>query len=431
MTNEELNVLQTESKCVQAGYQPKAHEPRIMPIVQSTTYRYDDADELAKVFDLSALEYVQSMYSRLGNPTVAYLEEKLACLEGGIGAMMTSSGQAAVLVTFLNLAKTGDHFIALSNLYGGVHTLLGSQIKRLGIEVSFVSPDASLEEMKALVRENTKGIYAETIGNPDVDVLDFEKVSALAKFAGVPLIVDNTFGTPYLCNPIAHGADIVLHSTTKYIDGHATSVGGIVINAGTFDWTSEKFPQFSEPDPDYHGLVYNNYGKAAFLVRLRASLLRDMGTTFSPFNAFLTNLGLETLHLRMARHSENALAVAKFLENHEKIEWVNYPGLESSPSYERTKKYLPKGASGVVSFGVKGGKEAAKKFTENTKLANLVVHVGDIRTCLLQPAMTTHRQLSDEELLKAGVRPEMIRFNVGIEHIDDIIKDLSQALDSL
>ena len=282
MTNEELNVLQTESKCVQAGYQPKAHEPRIMPIVQSTTYRYDDADELAKVFDLSALEYVQSMYSRLGNPTVAYLEEKLACLEGGIGAMMTSSGQAAVLVTFLNLAKTGDHFIALSNLYGGVHTLLGSQIKRLGIEVSFVSPDASLEEMQALVRENTKGIYAETIGNPDVDVLDFEKVSALAKFAGVPLIVDNTFGTPYFCYPIGHGADIVLHSTTKYIDGHATSVGGIVIDAGTFDWTSEKFPQFSEPDPDYHGLVYNNYGKAAFLVRLRASLLRDMGTTFSP-----------------------------------------------------------------------------------------------------------------------------------------------------
>ena len=430
MTREELDKLHVESKCVQAGYQPETHEARIMPIVQSTTYKYDNADELGDVFDLKELGLVQKMYSRLGNPSSAYLEDKLATLEGGIGAMVTSSGQAATFLCLLNLAKTGDHIIALSNLYGGIHTLLNSQIRRIGIDVTFVSPDTSLEDMKKLVQDNTKAVYAETIGNPGLDVLDFEKISALAKFAEVPFLVDNTFATAYLCQPLKHGADIVIYSTTKYIDGHATSVGGAIIDGGTFDFTGrEKFPQFNTPDEDYHGLVYTEtYGIAAFLVRLRASLLRDLGTPLSPFNSYLTNLGLETLHLRMARHSENALKVAEYLEKHDKVAWVNYPGLESSPSYELAKKYLPNGASGVIAFGVKGGQEAGKKLINSTKLSNLVVHVGDLRTAMLHPASTTHRQLSEEGLKKAGVKPELIRFNVGLEHSDDIIADLEQAL---
>lgn len=429
MTRDELNQFSIETQCVQAGYQPNNHEARIMPIVQSTTYKFDSTDELGDVFDLKV---AANMYTRLGNPSLGYLEEKLATLEGGIGALVTSSGQAATFLCILNLAKAGDHILALSNLYGGVHTLLNSQIRRLGIEVTFVSPELSLEEMKKEVRANTKAVYAETIGNPNLDVLDFEKVSSLAKFAGVPLVVDNTFATPYLCRPFEHGADIVLHSTTKYIDGHATSVGGVIIDGGTFDWKSEKFPHFNTPDNDYHGLVYTEaFGPAAFLVRARAGLLRDLGTTLSPFNAFLTNLGLETLHLRMERHSENALKVAEYLSKHEKVEWVNYPGLKDDPSYEKAQKYLPKGASGVVAFGVKGGQAAGKKLIDSTKLSTLVVHVGDLRTAMIHPASTTHRQLSEEGLKKAGVRPEMIRFNVGIENIDDIIADLEAALNAI
>lgn len=429
MTRDELNQFSIETQCVQAGYQPGNHDARIMPIVQSTTYKFDSTDELGDVFDLKV---AANMYTRLGNPSLGYLEDKIATLEGGIGALVTSSGQAATFLCLLNLAKAGDHVLALSNLYGGVHTLLNSQIRRLGIEVTFVSPELSLEEMKKEVRANTKAVYAETIGNPNLDVLDFEKVSSLAKFAEVPLVVDNTFATPFLCNPIKHGADIVVHSMTKYIDGHATSVGGVIVDGGTFDWKSDKFPHFNTPDSDYHGLVYTEaFGPAAFLVRARAGLLRDLGTTLSPFNAFLTNLGLETLHLRMERHSENALKVAEYLSKHEKVEWVNYPGLESDPSYEKAQKYLPKGASGVVAFGVKGGQVAGKKLIDSTKLSTLVVHVGDLRTAMIHPASTTHRQLSEEGLKKAGVKPEMIRFNVGIENIDDIIADLEAALNAI
>lgn len=426
MTRDELNQLSIETQCVQAGYQPKNHDARIMPIVQSTTYKFDSTDELGDVFDLKV---AANMYTRLGNPSLGYLEDKIATLEGGIGALVTSSGQAATFLCLLNLAKAGDHILALSNLYGGVHTLLNSQIRRLGIEVSFVSPESSLEEMKKEIRENTKAVYAETLGNPKLDVLDFEKVSSLAKFAEVPFVVDNTFATPYLCRPFEHGADIVVHSTTKYIDGHATSVGGVIVDRGTFNWKSDKFPHFNVPDNDYHGLVYTqSFGKAAFLVRARAGLLRDLGTTLSPFNAFLTNLGLETLHLRMARHSENALKVAEFLKAHDKVEWVSYPGLKDDPSYEKAQKYLPKGASGVIAFGVKGGQAAGKKLIDSTKLSSLVVHVGDLRTAMLHPASTTHRQLSEEGLKKAGVRPELIRLNVGIENVDDIISDLKNAL---
>lgn len=426
MNNKELTQTSIETRCVQAGYIPNNQDPRIMPIVQSTTYKFDTTDELGDVFDLKVPAH---MYTRLGNPSLSYLEEKINALEGGVGALVTSSGQAANLFSILNVAKAGQHVIAMSNLYGGTHTLFGSQLRRLGIDVEFVDPHLSLEEMKAKVRPETRCVFAETIGNPALDVLDFEKVSALAKFAEVPLIVDNTFPTPYLCQPFKYGADIVTHSTTKYLDGHATSVGGVIVDGGTFDWNNPKFPEFTEPDPDYHGLVYTEaFGPAAYLARARAGLLRDFGATMSPFNAFLTNIGIETLHLRMDRHCENALKVAEYLEAHPKIAWVNYPGLKSSDSYELAQKYLPKGASGVVAFGLKEGAEASRKVIDASRLSTLVTHVGDLRSCMLHPASTTHRQLSDEELRLAGVAPELIRFNVGIENIDDILADLEQAL---
>ena len=417
----------SETLCVQAGYEPKNGEPRILPIVQSTTYKYDDADEVGKLFDLEAEGH---MYSRISNPTVAALENKIAALEGGVGALATSSGQSATLIAILTICNVNEHVLAMSNLYGGTFTLFTSTLKKMGIEVTFVDHKASAENIQSEIRPNTKLIFAETIGNPGVDVLDIEKVSKVAHSNNIPLIVDNTFATPYLCRPFEFGADIVTHSTTKYLDGHATSVGGVIVDSGKFDWEkSGKFPHLTEADPSYHGLSYTKqFGETAYIVKARVAFLRDMGNTMSPFNAFLTNLGAETLALRMERHSENALKVAEFLENHPNVAWINYPLLKSSESYELSKKYLPKGGSGIIAFGVKGGAVNGKKFINSLNLASLVVHVGDIRTHVLHPASMTHRQLSEEDQIKAGIKPDMIRLSVGIENVEDIINDLDNAL---
>ncbi|ONI40303.1 O-acetylhomoserine aminocarboxypropyltransferase [Candidatus Epulonipiscium fishelsonii] len=421
-----IRKLDTATQCIQAGFYPENGEPRIAPLVQSTTYKYNDADEVAKLFDL---EVAGHMYSRISNPTCGVLEEKISVLEGGVGAIATSSGQSAVMLSIINIASAGDHILAMSNLYGGTLNLFKVTLKKLGIEFSFVSPDTSLEEMKQQIKPNTKAIFGETIGNPGLSVLDFEKVSNLAKFAGVPLIIDNTFATPHLCRPFEHGADIVVHSTTKYIDGHATSVGGILVDSGKFNWANGKFPDFTTPDNSYHGLIYcDAFKESAYITKARVNLLRDMGCVMSPFNAWLTNLGAETLAVRMDRHCENALAIAKFLQNHSKVSWVSYPALETNPSYELTKKYLPNGASGIIAFGVKGGVQSGKNLINNVKLASLVVHVGDLRTHLLHPASMTHRQLSEEAQLLAGVSPDLIRLSVGIENVNDLINDLDQAL---
>lgn len=429
MKPEDIKKLSIESRCVQAGFQPENRGPRVMPIVQSTTYMFETADELGDVFDLKV---AANMYTRLGNPTLNWLEEKISALEGGVGAVTTSSGQAANLFAVINITKAGEHVLAMSNLYGGTHTLFGTQLKKFGIEVEFVDPHLSLEELKSHIRPETRLVFTETLGNPALDVLDFEKVSALAKFADVPLVVDNTFPTPYLCRPFEHGANIVTHSTTKYLDGHATSVGGVLVDGGNFNWDNGKYPELTTPDLDYHGVVYTeSFGSAAFIAKARAGLLRDLGSTMSPMNAFLTSIGIETLHLRMQRHSENAQAVAEYLENHEKVKWVTYPGLKSSPDYELARKYLPKGCSGIVSFGPVGGIQGAKKVIDTLKMSTLVTHVGDVRTHTIHPASTTHRQLSEEQLLAAGVKPDLIRLNVGIESVDDIIADLDQALRGL
>lgn len=417
-----------ETIAVQGGYTPQNSEPRILPIYQSTTYKYDSAEHVAKLFDL---EEEGHMYTRISNPTLAALEEKVAQLEGGVGALSTASGQAATTLAILNICQSGEHIVAASNLYGGTFTLLASTFKKFGIEVSFVDPDSSAEEIKKHFRPNTKALFGETIGNPSLNILDFEKFSSIAKEMGVPFIVDNTFATPYLCKPLEYGANVVVHSATKYFDGHATSVGGIIVDGGNFDWTNGKYPGFTEADPTYHGVKYvEQFGKQAYIVKARVQLLRDLGSTLSPFNAFLINLGLETLHLRMERHSENALKLAQFLQGHPKVEWVNYPGLESHRSYALAKKYLPRGCSGVLTFGVKGGKEAGMKFINRVKLAALVVHVADARTSVIHPASTTHRQLTKEEQISSGVTEDLIRVSVGIENIEDIISDFDQALNS-
>lgn len=429
MNNEELRQTSIETQCVQGGFIPENAGPRTMPIVQSTTYMYETADELGDVFDLAQ---GTPMYTRLGNPSLSWVEEKVALTEGGVAALSTSSGQAASFFAIVNITSAGQHVLAMSNLYGGTHTLFKSELRRLGIDVTFVEPSTSLEEMKALVRPETRLIFAETLSNPSLEVLDFEKVSALATYAEVPLVVDNTFPTPFLCRPIDHGADIVIHSATKYMDGHASSVGGFIVDAGTFEWTKEKYPELAGPDADYHGLVYTEaFGPAAFIGKCRAGLLRDFGSTMAPMNAYLINLGMETLHVRMERHCENAQKVAEFLAQDDRVAWVRYPGLKDDPSYDLAQKYLPKGASGVVSFGPKGGRDAADRFIDAMKLATLVTHVGDLRSHALQPARTTHRQLSDEALKAAGIPPELIRFNVGIEHIDDILADIDQALSAI
>ncbi len=422
--------MKIETMCVQEGYEPKNGEPRVLPIVQSTTFKYESSDEMGKLFDLEKDGY---FYTRLANPTAGAVEKKLAALEGGVGAMMTSSGQAATMLSVMNIAGAGDNIICSAAVYGGTFNLLGVTLEKYGISTTFVDPDMPLEELQKHVKPNTKAILGETISNPSLVVLDIEKFAELAHSNNIPLIVDNTFATPVLCRPIEFGADIVIHSTSKYLDGHACALGGIIIDSGNFDWeASGKFPGLTTPDESYHGIIYTqHFGKAAYIGKALAQLMRDMGVSPAPMNAFLLNLGTETLHLRMPRHSENALKVAKFLESDPRVEWVNYPGLESNKYYPLVKKYLPNGASGVVSFGVKGGREAGVKLLDSMKLAAIVTHVADARTCALHPASATHRQLTDEQLVACGVGPELVRFSVGIENADDIISDLKQALDAV
>lgn len=415
-----------ETLAVQAGYNPQNGDPRVPPIVQSTTFKYNSAQQLADLFDLKVAGH---FYTRLSNPTVEALENKFAALEGGIGAIATSSGQAATSLLVENLCSAGDHIVSAGTIYGGTSNLLAHSFKKLGIETTFVNQDAPEDEIFAAVRPNTKLIFAESLSNPSVRVLDFEKFARVARRAEIPFAVDNTFPTPYLCRPFDFGANIVMHSTSKYADGHACALGGIVVDKGDFDFAaSDKFPGFNQPDESYHGLVYTKtFGKMAFLAKARTHVMRDFGMMMAPMNAWLTNMNLETLPLRMERHSQNAQKLAEFLESHPKVEWVNYPGLKSSSDYELAKKYL-KGCSGVMTFGPKGGRAAAEKFMNSLELAAMVIHVADTRTGVLHPGSTTHRQLSDDEQKATGILPELIRVSTGLENIDDIIADFDQAL---
>ncbi len=414
---------------IHGGYSPKSGEPRVLPIYQSATYKYDDPDTLAALFDLKAEGH---LYSRISNPTVGALEEKYAKLEGGVGAVATASGQSAILYAILNVCKAGDHIISVSSLYGGTVNLFTVHLKNLGIEVTFVDPDASEEEILSKAKENTKVVYGETIGNPGLNVLDFDKFSKVAKKLQVPFIVDNTVATPYHCNPFEYGVNVVVHSTTKYSEGHAQTIGGIVVDGGNFDWTNGKFDDLVLPDPSYHGVKYvETFGDAAYIVKLRVTLLRDLGACMSPFNAYLTNLGLETLHLRMERHSKNALEIAQWLTTQEKVSWVNYPLLEGSKTYDLAKKYLKGGASGILTFGIKGGIENAKEFSRKLNLIALAVTLGDSRSCLLHPATTSHSQLNEQELLASGVTPDLLRLSVGIEDSKDLINDIKEALEAI
>ena len=418
--------------CVQAGYEPQNGEPRVLPIYQSTTYKYSSAKELAALFDLESPGH---MYTRISNPTVDAVERKIAALEGGVGAMMTSSGQAASFISIFNIASAGDNFIMMGNLYGGTTNLFLVTMKRMGIEARVVDPSMSDEEILALFDDRTRAFFGETIANPSLAVFDFDRFSALAHSKGVPLIVDNTFATPILCRPFEHGADIVVHSSTKYMDGHAVVVGGAIVDGGSFDWRAGgKYPELTQPDGSYHGVVYADaFGKAAYITKARTQLMRDLGTTPQPMAAFLLNLGLETLDLRIRRHSSNALRVARYLQSRtDLIGSVSYPGLEDSPEHERALRYLDGGmASGVVSFSMKGGRDAAMRFMDSLRLASIVVHVADARTCVLNPASTTHRQLSDEMLREAGIDPGFVRLSVGIESMDDIIADIEEAFSCL
>ncbi len=416
-----------ETLAVQAGYEPADGEPRIVPIAQSTTYKYDDVQSVADLFDLKREGF---FYTRLANPTVDAFEKKIAAMEGGVAAVALSSGQAANAYSLLNIARSGDHVLALSSLYGGTVSLFTNTLKKCGLEITFVTPEMSEAEVEQAMRENTKAVFVESLANPALLVADFEMYARVAHKHGVPLIVDNTFPTPVLCNPFDFGADIVTHSTTKYIDGHATSVGGIVVEKGGFNWCNGKFPEFTEPDASYHGLIYTrDFAAAPFSVKMRVQLVRDYGIPMMPFNAFLSNLGTETLHLRMERHSSNALMLAEFLRNHPKVGWVNYPGLSDNPENAKVQKYFKNGmASGVLCFGVKGGREAGERVMNALKLAAIVVHVADVRTGVLHPASMTHRQLSEAELCAAGVSPDLIRVSVGIENIGDIKADFEQAL---
>jgi O-acetylhomoserine (thiol)-lyase len=421
-----MNSWRIETKCLQEGYKPGNGEPHVLPICQSTTYRYKSTEQVAKLFDLQEAGH---MYSRISNPTVECLENKIAALEGGVGALCTSSGQSATLISILNICQNGDHVVSSSAIYGGTFNLLAMTIKKMGIEVTFVDADSDEEEIQKAFRPNTKAIFGEIIANPKISVLDIEKFARLAHKNGVPFIIDSTFATPILCRPFEFGADIVVHSTTKYMDGHASCVGGVIVDSGNFDWTKGKFPEFTEPDPSYHGLVYTEaFGKAAYIAKARVQIMRDMGNCMSPNNAFLTNFGMETLHLRMERHSENALKVATFLEGLENVQSVSYPSLPGDKYNALAKKYLPKGSSGVISFIIKGGREAAVKFMDKLQLASIVVHVADVRTLVLHPASSTHRQMNDKQLSEAGIEPGLIRFSVGIENVEDIIEDIRQAI---
>ncbi len=423
-----MSEYKIETKCIQSGYSPKNGEPRVMPIVQSTTYKYESSEQMGNLFDLKESGY---FYTRLANPTCDCVSAKIAELEGGVGAMLTSSGQAASFYSIFNICSAGDHVVAASTIYGGTFNLFSVTMKKLGIDFTFVHPDSDEETLNAAFKENTKAVFAETLSNPALIVLDIEKFAKVAHSHGVPLIVDNTFPTPINLRPIEFGADIVVHSTTKYMDGHACALGGVVIDGGTFDWeaNADKFPGLTTPDDSYHGLTYTkSFGKSAYITKCLVQLMRDLGSMQSPQNAFLLNLGLETLHLRVPRHVENATKVAKYLEESDMISWINYPGLPSSKYYDLAQKYMPNGTCGVICFGIKGGREAATKFMDSLKLAAVVTHVADARTCVLHPASTTHRQLTDEQLLDAGVSPDLVRFSVGIENADDIIADIEQAL---
>ena len=419
------------TKCIQSGYTPKNGESRILPIVQSTTYKYESADQMGRLFDLEESGY---FYTRLANPTNDCVAAKICDLEGGVGALLTSSGQAANFYAIFNICSAGDHVVCSSAIYGGTFNLFNVTMRKMGIDFTFVTPDVSDAELEAAFKPNTKAVFAESISNPSLNIIDFEQFANAAHKHGVPFIVDNTFPTPINCRPFEYGADIVTHSTTKYMDGHATSVGGCVVDSGNFDWSAhaDKFPGLTTPDDSYHGITYTEkFGKSAFMTKLLAQVMRDLGSIPSPHNAFLLNLGLETLHLRMERHCANALEVAKFLESDDRIAWVEYPGLESSKYHERAKKYMPNGTCGVISFGVKGGREAATKFMDSLKLAAIVTHVADARTCILHPASTTHRQLTDQQLIECGTSPDLLRLSVGIEYVGDIIDDIKQALLSL
>ena len=417
-----------ETICVQGGYTPKNGEPRQIPIYQSTTFKYDTSEDMGKLFDLEAEGY---FYSRLANPTCDYVAKKICEMEGGAAAMLTSSGQAANFFSVFNIATAGDHVVSSSTIYGGTYNLFAVTMKKMGIDFTFVSPDCTAEELHAAFRPNTKAVFGETIANPALTVLDIEKFADAAHAHGVPLIIDNTFATPINCKPFRFGADIVTHSTTKYMDGHGSQVGGCIVDSGNFDWLAhaDKFPGLCQPDDSYHGVVYaERFGKMAFIMKATAQLMRDFGSTPAPQNAFLLNMGLESLHVRMQRHCENGLAVARFLKNHPCVDWVNYPSLEGDKYYDLAQKYMPNGSCGVVSFGVKGGRKAAEAFMKKLEVFAIETHVADARSCCLHPASATHRQMNDEELLAAGVLPELVRLSCGLESAEDLIADLDHAL---
>ncbi len=420
--------MKIETKCIHEGWKPSQGEARQVPIVQSTTFKYDTSDDMGKLFDLEMEGY---FYTRLQNPTNDSVAAKICAMEGGVAAMLTSSGQAANFYAIFNICEAGDHFIASSSIYGGTYNLFGTTMKKMGIECTFVDQTLPAEELAKYFKPNTKAVFGETITNPTVTVFDFEKFARLAHDHGVPLIVDNTFATPINCRPFEWGADIVTHSTTKYMDGHGVGVGGCIVDSGNFDWMkhADKFPGLTTPDESYHGITYaERFGKGAYITKATAQLMRDFGSIQSPQNAFYLNLGLESLHLRMERHCSNALAVAKFLKNHEKIAWVHYAGLEGDEYYDLAKKYMNGNTCGVLAFGVKGGRDASIAFMDKLKLAQIATHVADAKTCLLHPASHTHRQMTEEQLLEAGVNPDLIRLSVGIENVDDLIEDLKQAL---
>lgn len=418
--------MRPETMCIQAGYEPKNGSPRALPIYQSTTFTFDSTEHVGALFDLTAGD---AFYTRLGNPTTDFVEKKIAALEGGVGALCTSSGQAASMLAVMNIAEAGDHIIAASAIYGGTFNLLGVTLKKFGVDVTFVDGDAPLEQLQKEIRPNTKAVFGETIANPALHVLDIEKFAALAHNNGIPLIVDNTFATPILCRPFAFGADIIVHSTTKYMDGHAVQMGGVIVDSGKFDWgASGKFPGLTEPDESYHGLRYTeSFGAAAYITKARVQLMRDMGTCQTPMGAFLLDLGLQTLPLRIRQHSSNALKVAQFLEQQPDVEFINYPNLPSDKYHALAQKYLPEGTAGVISFSIKGGRARAAKFIDSLKMISLEVHVADIHSCILHPATATHRQLSDEQLVACGITPGLVRLSVGLEHVDDILDDLKQA----
>lgn len=424
--------MRQETKCIQAGYNPGNGDPRMIPIIQSTAFKYDTSEDMGKLFDLEASGY---FYSRLQNPTSDYVAAKICALEGGSAAMLTSSGQAANFFAVFNLAQAGDHVISSASIYGGTYNLFNVTMRKMGIDFTFVDPDCSEEELNEAFKPNTKCVFGETIANPALTVFDFEKFSKAAHDHGVPLIVDNTFATPVNCRPFEWGTDIVTHSTTKYMDGHDATVGGCIVDSGKFDWMAhkEKFPGLCTPDESYHGITYaEKFGQeGAYITKATAQLMRDFGAVQSPVNAYLLNLGLESLPVRMKRHCENALKLAEFLEANDKVSWVEYPGLPSNKYYERAKKYMPEGTCGVISFGVKGGRKAAEEFMKHLKVAIIATHVADAHSCVLHPASSTHRQLSDEELVAAGVAPDLVRFSCGIENIEDIIEDVSKALESI